>query len=223
MREEDADIAALLGEHHVTENGRDRRALVEGVIGDLRAGVLAVPAIAAANGVTVAFVTKYANMLGLRGDVRAEVRSQATAMLVNETVADASTERAAITRNAALVAEVVRSQSARVVQTREIVQRLLNDLQSVVEGKADMLMAVDAAFPAEDNAKMNAMFKAAIALPEFINHAKELTGTLKTLIDLERKVFNIGEEEPPGKKGGGSTLEEYILTINGSARRVDNE
>lgn len=193
------------------------------MVGDLRAGVLSIPAIATANGVPVQFVRKYATALGLDGDVRAEVKAQAANMLLAETVGDVSKERYAIARNAALVAEVVRSQSARVVQTREIVQTLLNDLQSVVEGKAEMLKAVDAAFPEEDNAKMNAMFKAAIALPEFINHAKELTGTLKTLIDLERKVFNIGGEDDPGKKGGGSTLEEYILTINGSARRVDNE
>jgi len=168
----------------------------EKIEGDYRAGIKTLREIASTQPVSHVAVAKRAKKEGWDRDLSAKIKAKADALVnkqpVNSRVTD---ERAVIEANARAVAGVDLSHRADVKSSRGLVQKLFAELEAQVDNEGDyrkLRELLDSADTPVDS--LMAIFKRTTAFAGRVDSAKKLAETLKSLVELERKIYRIDTE-----------------------------
>lgn len=194
---------------------------------DWRAGIKSVLQIAAdygkATGQSVSHtaINKHFKQLNVPRDLKAKVKAKAEAMVSAATVSGTvstettATDAAIIEANADVMATVMVSHRKDVGKGRALTMKLLQELEGqcdnpdLLEQLASILTAPDPDGDSEAAARrkerMYEQFNRAVSLGGRVDTMKKLADSLKSLVELERKVYGIGDDS----KGGG-TLEDFL-------------
>lgn len=193
---------------------------------DWRAGIKSVLQIAAdyqsATGQTISHtaINKHFKQIGVQRDLKAKVQAKAEAMVsaavVSGSVSTATTETTAaiIDANATVLATVVWGHRKDIGKGRTLTMKLLQELEGqcdnpdLLEQLADILTAPEdgeseAAMKRKE--RMWEQFNRAVSLGGRVDTMKKLADSLKSLVELERKVYGISEDV----KASG-TLEDWL-------------
>lgn len=208
--------------------GKAKRVTVdwERIEADWRAGIKSVLQIAAdyeaATGGSVSHtaINKHFKQLGVPRDLKAKVKAKAEALVsaavVSGSVSTATTETTAaiIDANADVLATVMWSHRKDVGKGRTLTMKLLQELEGqcdnpdLLEQLAEILTAPedgDSEGAARRKERMYEQFNRAVSLGGRVDTMKKLADALKSLVELERKVYGINDDI----KGGG-TLEDFL-------------
>lgn len=198
----------------------------ERIEGDWRAGLKSVLQIAAeyeaATGASVSHtaINKHFKQLGVPRDLKAKVKAKAEALVsaaaVSGSVSTATTETTAaiIDANADVMATVMWSHRKDVGKGRTLTMKLLQELEGqcdnpdLLEQLADLLLEKpedESEAAARRRERMWEQFNRAMSLGGRVDTMKKLADSLKSLVELERKVYGIGD-----KGEGSGTLEDFL-------------
>lgn len=175
----------------------------EAVEREYRAGIRSLADIGAEFGVSAPGIVKKAKVKEWERDLSAKIRAKAeakvNAALVNNRVnAEASiNEKQIVETNAEMMASVIRGHHKSLGRLGGIIQLLFDRLESELTG-TDLFSQLGELMLSPDDSgqdKLNDLYRKVISLPSQTDTAKKLAETLKTQIELERKVFKI-EETP---------------------------
>jgi hypothetical protein len=200
-----------------------------------RAGVLTNREIAKQHEITEGAIRKRAKAKGWEKDLTGRVQEAVRTQLVRtpvrtETPADQVSEKQIVQEAAATIVEIVRSHRRDITEHRDLAATLKQQLVDAV-GNREALEALihEETEPDEDAsgsakaaayARRAAMLKA-VALPQHIASAKDLSMVLKNLVSLEREAFNVGgdRDEAPVSTSGfvPPGLDELTRKLRGQA------
>lgn len=168
-----------------------------------RAGRETLRAIAERNSISHVAIQKRAKRDGwvrdLAGKIAAKTEDLVTKDAVTRQVTKESvvTEREIVEANAELQANVIRAERKDITRYRGLVGKLFDELESTTDGLA-LMEQIGELMASPDEAgidKLNEVYRKVISLPGRVDMAKKLVETLEKLINAERKVFNIKEED----------------------------
>ena len=153
--------------------------------------------------VTPAGIKKHYDGLGVPRNLINQIRAKADALvnkeLVNELVKTQLkiTERDVVEANAQNNATIILHERKDVSKSRNIVMKLLDELDSQIDGKEDYEKLGEILRSQDQNGadKLNDIYKRVISLPGRVDSAKKLSDSLKVLIDLERRVYKIDDND----------------------------
>lgn len=193
----------------------------ESVEREYRAGIRSLADIGAQFGVSAPGILKKAKAKGWERDLSAKIRAKAeakvNAALVNESVnAEAAiNEKQIIETNSEMMAGVIRGHHKLLARLCVVIDALFERLESELLGSELFSQLGELMAGPDDNGvdKLNELYRKVIALPTQTDTAKKLAETLKTYIELERKVFKIEEYTP----GGDSPVARIELVALGPA------
>ena len=176
----------------------------EAVEREYRAGIRSLRDIAAEFDITDTAIRKRAKRDDWVRDLSAKVSAKAEAMVRRSEVRSevrsesAITERELVEANAEMMANVIRSHRQSLGRLGSVVQLLFDRLETELTGTELFEQLGELMHAPDENGqdKLNELYRKVIALPSQTDTAKKLAETLKTKIELERKVFKI-EEQPP--------------------------
>ena len=178
----------------------------ERVEADYCAGVKSLREIAAEHGITEGTIRARAKKNDWPRNVAAKVAAKAEKILRNDALRSelrtekAATEREIIEASAQAIVNVKLSHRKSISRQRELVERLLQELESQT-GDVDLFDQLGELMRAPDDKgvdKLNEIYKKVIATPQRIDSLKKLAETLKHLIYLEREAFDIVPAPTPG-------------------------
>ena len=184
----------------------------EGVEKEFRAGIRSLADIGNEFSVSAPGILKKAKVKGWERDLSAKIRAKAEAKVnaaqVNGLVnAEASiNEKQIVETNAEMMASVIRSHHKSLGRLGGIVQLLFDRLEAELSG-TELFAQLSELMQSPDGSgqdKLNDLYRKVISLPSQTDTAKKLAETLKTQIELERKVFKI--EETPAITPGQSCI-----------------
>lgn len=170
---------------------------------EYRAGIRSLADIGAEFGVSAPGIVKRAKVKEWERDLSAKIRAKAeakvnAAMVNNQVNAEASiNEKQIVEINAEMMASVIRGHHKSLGRLGGIIQLLFDRLESELTG-TDLFSQLGELMQSPDDSgkdKLNDLYRKVISLPSQTDTAKKLAETLKTQIELERKVFKI-EETP---------------------------
>lgn len=175
----------------------------EAVEREYRAGIRSLADIGNEFGVSAPGIVKKAKAKNwardLSGKIRAKAEAKVNAALVNDQVnAEASiNEKQVIETNAEMMASVIRGHHRSLGRLGGIINALFDRLEAELNDQGLFIQLGELRAAPDDNNqdKLNDLYRKVIALPSQTDTAKKLAETLKTQIELERKVFKI-EEAP---------------------------
>lgn len=209
--------ASAPGDHGVPRKGTT--ADWEAVERMYRVGVLSIREIAKQHGITEGAVRKRGKKDGWQRDLTAKVQDLVRSELVRSPVrsADQIPERVIVAEAAAAVVQVVREHRVSIKAQRSLAGRLLEQLHDVTEnreaiegeivaetGEADNPDATKAAQQAAW-ARRGQMLRA-VSLPQNAGTLRDLSTVLKTIVELERRAFNVDTApEPPAPEEARAT------------------
>jgi hypothetical protein len=176
----------------------------EAVEREYRAGIRSLKDIGSEFGVSDAGIIKRSRKDGWTRDLAAKIKAKAESLVSAEAVsAEVSaqtkvSERQIVDANAEMMAGVIRSHHRSLGRLGGIIQLLFDRLESELTG-TDLFSQLGEMMQSPDDSgnadKLNDLYRKVISLPSQTDTAKKLAETLKTQIELERKVFKI-EEAP---------------------------
>lgn len=178
----------------------------ERVEADYCAGVKSLREIAAEHGITEGTIRARAKKNDWPRNVAAKVAAKAEKILRNDALRSelrtekAATEREIIEASAQAIVNVKLSHRKSISRQRELVERLLQELESQT-GDVDLFGQLGELMHSPDDRgvdKLNEIYKKVIATPQRIDSLKKLAETLKHLIYLEREAFDIVPAPTPG-------------------------
>ncbi len=178
----------------------------ERVEADYCAGVKSLREIAAEHGITEGTIRARAKKNDWPRNVAAKVAAKAEKILRNDALRSelrtekAATEREIIEASAQAIVNVKLSHRKSISRQRELVERLLQELESQT-GDTDLFGQLGELMRAPDDKgvdKLNEVYRKVIATPQRIDSLKKLAETLKHLIYLEREAFDIVPAPTPG-------------------------
>ncbi len=178
----------------------------ERVEADDCAGVKSLREIAAEHGITEGTIRARAKKNDWPRNVAAKVAAKAEKILRNDALRSelrtekAATEREIIEASAQAIVNVKLSHRKSISRQRELVERLLQELESQT-GDTDLFGQLGELMRAPDDKgvdKLNEVYRKVIATPQRIDSLKKLAETLKHLIYLEREAFDIVPAPTPG-------------------------
>lgn len=164
-----------------------------------RAGARSLKDIGREFDVSDAAIVKRAKRDGWSRDLRAKIQAKADAKvseaLVSEKVSAESNanERAIVEANAQVIADTVLNQRRDVSRSRSIVQKLFDELEAQGDGLEELAMLGEA-LESGDEEKLAQIARKVIAFPSRVDSAKKLAESLRTLVELERKVLRIKDD-----------------------------
>jgi hypothetical protein len=171
---------------------------------DYRAGILSLREIAGKDGnVTEGAIRKRAKRDSWDRDLSAAIRAKAEALVRKDAVrtevrADAQiTERETIEAGAAAIAQVRLAHRQDIRRSRDIVVRLLSELETQILGQDDFEQLGEL-MRRENEAgtdKLNDLYHKIIGFGGRVTSIKSLSDALKNLIGLEREAWSLGEPE----------------------------
>lgn len=180
----------------------------EAVEREYRAGIRSLKHIGAEFGVSDAGIIKRAKKDGWERDLAAKIKAKAEA-LVSATVVSKEVsaqtkiaEKQVIEANAEMMASVIRSHHKALRRLGEIIDLLFERLEHELQGTELFEQLGDLIQSADEGGqdKLNDLYRKVIALPTQTDTAKKLAETMKTHIELERKVFKIEEYSPASER-----------------------
>ena len=210
----------------MTEQAKAKRPAVdwESVEREYRAGIRSLKDIGAEFGVSDAGILKRVKKEGWVRDLGPKIKAKAEALVsereVSERVSAQTTvsERQVIDANAEMMANVIRGHHKLLTRLRGIAMLLMDRLEAELEGtelfrQLGVMMANPDEFGVD---KMYELFVKVTALPVQTDTGKKLAEMLKTIIELERKVFKIDEQ----KSVEVNPLAELIRAVSGTSLPV---
>ena len=171
----------------------------ESVEREYRAGIRSLKDIGVEFGVSDAGILKRAKREEWQRDlterIRAKAEAKVSAALVSEKVSAESNanERIVVEANAQVIADTVLNQRRDVSRSRSIVQKLFDELEAQGDGLEDLAMLGEA-LESGDEEKLAQIARKVIAFPSRVDSAKKLAESLRTLVELERKVLRIKDD-----------------------------
>ena len=171
----------------------------ESVEREYRAGIRSLKDIGAEFGVSDAGILKRAKKEEWQRDlterIRAKAEAKVSAALVSEKVSAESNanERIVVEASAQVLADALLGQRRDVSRSRSIVQRLFDELEAQGDGLEELAMLGEA-LESGDEEKLAQIARKVIAFPSRVDSAKKLAESLRTLVELERKVLRIKDD-----------------------------
>lgn len=176
---------------------------------DWRAGVKSVLQIANENGISHTAINKRFKKLGIPRDKAAKIKAKTDELVSMQAVSTkVSTETKVsdvevIEANAKLQAGLILGQRKDARRGRELVTKLFAELEFSTDN-LELLEQIGFLMASPDEAgidKLNDLYRKIISLPGRVDMAKKLAEALEKMVNIERRVFNIkeenGEEQPP--------------------------
>lgn len=170
---------------------------------DWRGGFKSVLQLSTEYGVSRAAIIKHWAKEGIERDLSVKIRAEAESKVTRDAVTREVTpeakvsERQIVDSNAEMMANVIRSHHKSLGRLDTVIKLLFDRLEAELSGTElfDQLGELMAAPDEKGQDKLNELYRKVIALPSHTDTAKKLAETLKTKIELERKVFKI-EDQP---------------------------
>lgn len=172
---------------------------------DYRPNAMSLRTIGERHGCTEGAIRKKAKKEGWVRDLSEKIKARADDLVRREMVRSSTqTESEIVNANAQNSATVQIKERRDVTTARSLVMNLLMELESQVVGK-EIYGNLGELLRSDDNNgvdKLNDIYNKVISFPGRVDSMKKLGETLKTLIELERKVYKIDgdSEEDKGKK-----------------------
>lgn len=173
-----------------------------------RAGRETLRAIAERNGITHGAINKRAKRDGWVRDLAGKIQAKAELLVSKDAVSKAVSkdtkiaERDLVDANALLQATRMLEQRKDVVKSRMLVAKLFAELNLTTDG-LELMEQIGELMASPDEAgvdKMNELYRKVISLPGRVDMAKKLVEALEKLINVERRVFNIKDDDESGVK-----------------------
>jgi len=155
-------------------------------------------------------ITKYFTKFDIPRDLSAKIKAKADALVAKAAVAKTvakATESSTVDANAHAQADVILSHRTDVPQQRELVRKLAAEVDALTDNK-ELVEQMTLALESGDMEKLAGVAQKVASLPMRIKGAVELVGALKSLVELERKVFGI-ESQP-----AGNTIEDLLEKLD---------
>lgn len=176
-----------------------------------RAGLLSIREIASQHDITHGAINKKAKKEGWSRDLRAKIRAKADALVSKEAVStevstkQAETEREIVESNATAIANVRMAHRGDIRRSRGLVNKLLDELESVTDNAALFDELGELMESPDDNGldKLNDLYHKVISLPSRSKTMKDLADTLKTLVSLERQAYDLENAGDLPERGTG--------------------
>lgn len=168
-----------------------------------RAGRETLRAIAERNGITHGAINKRAKRDGwvrdLAGKIQAKTEMLVSKDAVSKTVSKDTriAERDLVDANALLQATRILEQRKDVVKSRRLVAKMFAELEITTDGLELMEKIGEMMAAPDENGvdKLNDLYRKVISMPSRVDMAKKLVETLEKLINAERRVFNIKDDD----------------------------
>ena len=199
----------------------------EAVEREYRVGIKTLRQIASEHGVSNPAIVKRAKRDGWERDLTAKIRDKAESLVSKQLVsAEVSkeariAERHIVDANAEMMASVISGHHNLLTRLRGIAMLLMDRLEAELEG-TDLFIQLGEMMASPDEFgvdKAGDLYRKVIALPTQTDTAKKLSEMLKTIIELERKVFKIDEQ----KQGDANPVAEFLKSISGNALPVSRD
>lgn len=174
---------------------------------DYRAAVLNNDLIGEKYGCSEAWVRKKAKEFGWTKELSVALRAKADQIVsvteASKVYAEANDEQI-IEINAKHNAAIQIEERNDVKNARSIVRKLFSECEITIDN-IDLYQQIGEILRNEGdvNAKMDVLYKKAISLSSRIDNVEKLTRSFKTLVDLERRLYNIDDVQIPGTFGSG--------------------
>lgn len=168
-----------------------------------RAGREPLRAIAERNGITHGAINKRAKRDGWVRDLAGKIQAKTETLVSKDAVSKEVSknariaEREIVEANAELQANVIRAERKDITRYRGLVSKLFTELETTTDGLV-LMEQIGELMSAPDEAgvdKLNEIYRKVISLPGRVDMAKKLVETLEKLINAERKVFNIKDDD----------------------------
>lgn len=174
---------------------------------DWKAGVKTLQAIAdeyeekTGRKITRAGIKKHYDDLGVPRDLAGKIKAKADALVNKELVNGLVNERLLLTEseiveaNAQQQKQIILSERKDVTKSRSLVMSLIEELDSQVANK-ELYANLGELLQSQDDKgvdKLNEIYQKVISFPSRVDGVKKLSDALKTLIDLERRVYKIDD------------------------------
>ena len=188
---------------------------------EYRIGIKTLRQIADEQGVSNPAIVKRAKRDGWERDLSAKIHAKAESLVSKQLVSNAVSKEAVIAErqivdaNAEMMASVIRSHHNLLTRLRGIAMLLMDRLEAELEG-TDLFRQLGEMMASPDEFgvdKVGDLYRKVVALPTQTDTAKKLAEMLKTIIELERKVFKIDEQ----KSADVNPLAEFIRAVSGTA------
>lgn len=192
----------------------------ERIEADYRAGIKTLREIADEHGITHGAINKRAKRDGWTRDLTAKVKAKADFLVSKEAVSNEVSKNSRIPEseiieaNALQSAEIQIRERKDVVKARSVAMSLLDELDSQVTNK-ELYAQLGELLQSHDDRgfdKLNELYQKVISFPGRVDGMKKLSDALKTLIDLERRVYKIDDS---GDGEGG--IEDFLRKVRGTA------
>lgn len=193
----------------------------EAVEREYRVGIKTLRQIADEQGVSNPAIVKRAKRDGWERDLSAKIHAKAESLVSKQLVSNvvsketAIAERQIVDASAEMMANVIRGHHKLLTRLRGIAMLLLDRLEAELEG-TDLFRQLGEMMASPDEFgvdKVGDLYRKVIALPTQTDTAKKLAEMLKTIIELERKVFKIDEQ----KSAEVNPLADLIRAVSGTA------
>lgn len=184
---------------------------------DYRSGILTIRNIGVKHGVSHTLVNRKAKDGGWARDLKERIKLKAEALVSKAAVSGGvavETLDAEVNANAMVIANVVLSHRTDVGKGRSLTRKLLQELEGqcdnpdLLKQLADILLAPedgDSEAATKRKERMYEQFNRALSLGGRVDTMKKLADSLKSMVELERKVYGINDDI----KGSG-TLEDFL-------------
>lgn len=163
---------------------------------DYRAGIKTLRAIAAEHGITEGAIRKRARRDDWARDLSAKIADKANELVraqeVRAEYAKAN-ERTIVEVNAQMQANIMLAHRRDVPIARDLVMALLAECKATTDSR-ELFEQLGELMRSPDEKgidKLNDLYQKVVSLPGRVDSAKKLAEAIKTLVELERKVFKI--------------------------------
>lgn len=181
----------------------------ESVEREYRVGIRSLRDIGDEFGCTEGAIRKKAKLESWDRDLSARIAIKADALVRKQEVrnqvriAVAATEKEQIQANATMLADAVLNQRKDVTKARSVVQKLLAELEIQIDG-LDMFAKLGELLSAPDESgidKLNEIYRKVMSMPSRVDSARKLADSMRVLIELERKVLRIKDDDDKQQAG----------------------
>jgi hypothetical protein len=150
------------------------------------------------------------SLVGSEKDLHANIVFKATQDVVALRIADNINDNVIVNENAQIVLAMMREHSQSVMRARGVAALLMDDLEATIRNREEIEDDIEIECKGDENPLRKIRMKRAVSLAANTKVLADLSGALKTLIGLEREMFNIGQ----GDDGNGKqSLEDYVLSL----------
>lgn len=196
----------------------------ESVEREYRAGFRSLRDIAGEFGITETAIRKRAKRDEWERDLSAKVAAKADALVrkaeVRSEVRSETmfSERELVDASANVIADAVLGQRADVKRARATAQRLWALVDAELDHPEEFAAIGEMLAAPDENGqdKLNDMYRAAIGLPQQIKNVKLLADAIKVLIELERRVLKIDDQQSDASEH----MREFMEYLSGTSSRL---